>query len=59
MLTVRLTEAQAAVLDAVSERLGIEKADLTRAALDFWLQHGPEANRVRDLLAGYSDGSKT
>jgi hypothetical protein len=50
MLTVRLTETQDEILSAVATVLGRERADLARAALDYWLTHGPEADLIRPLL---------
>ncbi len=36
MLTVRLTEAQDAFLDAAAERLGVHRAEIVRQAIDLW-----------------------
>jgi hypothetical protein len=52
MLTVRITEAEDALLNAVKDAVGMERADVVREALDFWLRHGPQAERLRGLLGG-------
>jgi hypothetical protein len=39
MLTVRITEDQEAVLNGLSEELKIDKAEIARRAIDFWIQN--------------------
>ncbi len=52
MLTVRITEAQDRLVNEVAARLDIDRADLVREALDHWVRHGPESERIRDLVGG-------
>jgi hypothetical protein len=44
MLSLRVTREQDQLLGALAERLGLSgKAEVLRRALDYWLEHAPEA----------------
>lgn len=52
MLTVRITEAQDNLITALAEAMGVDRAEVTRQALDYWMVHGPESRRVQGLIKG-------
>ena len=41
VLTLRVTAEQDDVLEAIREKMGVEKAEVIRTALDFWVNDGP------------------
>jgi hypothetical protein len=49
-LSCKITKAQEQLIDPVAKRLGIEKSNLVRQALDHWLIEGPEAHKIQDLV---------
>jgi hypothetical protein len=52
MITLRVTEEDEQLLSDLAHALGLPggKADLLRKALDYWLEHAPEARAaVKDM----------
>jgi hypothetical protein len=45
MLTCRITEAQDRAINERAAALKMDRADLVRAALDFWFAHGPQPGK--------------
>jgi Arc/MetJ-type ribon-helix-helix transcriptional regulator len=44
MISLRLTAEQDELLEALAQTLGLAgKSDVLRRALDYWLEHAPEA----------------
>jgi hypothetical protein len=58
MISLRLTREQDRLLGELAEALGLPggKADVLRRALDYWLEHAPEAQVPRE--AGKEKGRK-
>jgi hypothetical protein len=47
MISLRLTEEQDQLLADLAEVLGLSgKADVLRKALDYWLEHAPQAQQA-------------
>jgi hypothetical protein len=53
MLSLRVTAEQDRLLGELAGALGLPggKADVLRRALDYWLEHAPEARRPAEPLA--------
>ena len=50
MLTLRVTPEQDALLTIISRQLLImDKAEIVRQALDYWIATGPQASAIRRL----------
>ena len=58
MLSLRVTLEQDRLLGELAETLGLPggKAELLRRALDYWLEHAPEARAAQE--AGRGKGRK-
>ena len=58
MISLRVTEEDDRLLGDLAQALGLPggKADLLRKALDYWLEHAPEAQVPRE--AGKEKGRK-
>jgi Arc/MetJ-type ribon-helix-helix transcriptional regulator len=50
MLSLRVTEEQDRLLGELAESLGLQggKAEVLRKALDYWLEHAPEAREAQE-----------
>jgi hypothetical protein len=47
MLSLRVTAEQDRLLEHLAQELGLRgKAEVLRRALDYWLEHAPEARRA-------------
>ena len=58
MLSLRVTAEQERTLEAMARALGLPggKAEVLRKALDYWLEHAPEARAAQE--AGKDKGRK-
>jgi hypothetical protein len=54
MISLRVTEEDERLLTDLAEQLGLPggKADVLRTALDYWLEHAPEARQARKQVEG-------
>jgi hypothetical protein len=52
MISLRVTEADDRLLGELAQELGLPggKADLLRKALDYWLEHAPEAREAQEAV---------
>jgi hypothetical protein len=48
MLSLRVTPEQSRLLEELAQNLGLPggKAEVLRKALDYWLEHSPEAKKA-------------
>jgi hypothetical protein len=57
MLSLRVTAEQDELLGHLAQELGLRgKAEVLRRALDYWLEHAPEARRAAKQPPGKEDG---
>ena len=58
MISLRVTEEDDRLLGDLAQALGLPggKADLLRKALDYWLEHAPEARAAQEV--GKAKGRK-